>query len=132
MGCPVGAVELRSLEGARHFGDVTMRGRRLPHSCPEGRWLFVTWCLHGSLNTGQFAPAHVRTAGKSFACMDRYLDGARSGPAHLRQPEIAGMVVDCMHTGAAMGHYELGAYCVMANHVHALMRPMIPFSRAMK
>ena len=37
---------------------------------------------------------------------------------YLRQPEIARIVVGSIHKGVDLGHYELGAYAVMGNHVH--------------
>jgi REP element-mobilizing transposase RayT len=44
---------------------------------------------------------------------------------HLRRPEIAQIVVEGIIKGVELGHYELGAYVVMANHVHLLIRPKI-------
>jgi REP element-mobilizing transposase RayT len=44
---------------------------------------------------------------------------------YLRQPDIAQIVVGCIRKGVDLGHYELGAYVVMANHVHLLIRPAI-------
>jgi type I restriction enzyme R subunit/putative DNA methylase len=51
---------------------------------------------------------------------------------YLRQPEIARLVVDSIHTGVDLGHYELGAYVVMANHVHLLIRPAVAPDRLLK
>jgi REP element-mobilizing transposase RayT len=64
--------------------------------------------------------------------MDRQLDRATSGPLHLQQAEIARIVVDCLHKGVEMVHYDLGAFVVMANHVHALLMPRIDPGRMMK
>jgi putative transposase len=44
---------------------------------------------------------------------------------YLRQPDIARIVVDSIHKGVELGHYELAAYVVMANHVHLLIRPVV-------
>jgi hypothetical protein len=73
--------------------------RRLPHIYPENRWVFVTWHLHGSLPSGQFAPPRKSTAGEAFAWMDRYLDEARSGPVFLAQNEIAQVVAASLFIG---------------------------------
>ncbi len=61
--------------------------------------------------------------------MDRYLDTARSGPMFLRQEMIAQVVVDSLFKGEQLGHYELHAWVVLANHVHVLLTPRIEPSR---
>jgi putative transposase len=45
---------------------------------------------------------------------------------YLRQPDIARIVAHSIHKGAALGHCELFAYVIMANHVHLLIRPAVP------
>ena len=72
------------------------------------------------------------SAGQAFVWMDRRLDTARAGPLFLRQEAIAGVVVESLYRGVEVGHYQLGAFVVMANHVHALLRPIVPPSRLMK
>jgi len=71
------------------------------------------------------------TSGKAFLAMDRLLDSAHTGPLYLRNPLIAGMVVDAIHyrNGAA---YTLHNYVVMANHVHLLITPCEPVSHLMQ
>jgi len=51
---------------------------------------------------------------------------------YLLQPEIAQVAVVSIHKGVELGHYELGAYVVMANHVHLLIRPKIATDRLLK
>ena len=51
---------------------------------------------------------------------------------YLRQPDIARILVDSIRKGVELGHYELGAYVVMANHVHLLVRPRIAPARLLK
>jgi type I restriction enzyme R subunit/putative DNA methylase len=51
---------------------------------------------------------------------------------YLRQPRIAQIVVDSIHKGVELAHFELGAYVVMANHVHLLIWPRIAPERLMK
>ena len=64
--------------------------------------------------------------------MDRHLDRALTGPFFLRQPTVARLVVDSLHRGIALGHYDLGAFVVMANHVHILLLPKISPSRLLQ
>jgi len=64
--------------------------------------------------------------------MERYLDEARSGPMFLAQTEVAQIVMQALHTGAALGHYQLGPFAIMANHVHALLLPLVAPSLLLK
>src|ERR1022692_28101 len=95
--------------------------RRLPHIYPEGKWLFVTWHLNGSLPQGRYPPPGLR-AGGAFVWMDRYLDTTREGPMYLRREDIARIVVNSLQRGFELSHYELRAWVIMANHVHVLCR----------
>ena len=62
--------------------------------------------------------------------MDRYLDTTRTGPLYLKQKHIAELVVTAIRRGAEeLGHYNLEAYVVMANHVHLLVVPYISPTR---
>jgi len=46
--------------------------------------------------------------------MDRLLDGVRAGPFHLRQPEVARMVVEALqYHEREFAHYQLHNYVVM-------------------
>jgi putative transposase len=105
--------------------------RRLPHIYPQGVPLFVTWHLHGSVPHALVPPGSL-SAGQAFVWLDRQLDNPRQGPLFLKQPEIARLVVASIHKGVELGHYELGAYVVMANHVHLLIRPAIPPAHLLK
>ena len=59
--------------------------------------------------------------------MERLLDTARIGPFHLRQPEIADMVVEAsQYNCLTLNHYELHAFAVMPNHVHLLVTSKVP------
>src|ERR1051326_6692051 len=106
--------------------------RRLPHAYPQGKWLFVTWHLHGSLPHGMYPPPSKASAGQAFVWMDRYLDRASAGPLFLQQTTIARIVIDSLHKGVALGHYDLAAWVVMANHVHILLLPKINPSRLLQ
>jgi putative DNA methylase len=98
--------------------------RRLPHIYPEGKWLFVTWHLNGSLPHDRYPPPGLR-AGEAFVWMDRCLDTTRFGPMYLRREELARIVVNSLQRGVEIGHYELRACVVMGNHVHALLLPKV-------
>ena len=54
--------------------------------------------------------------------VERFLD-AGSGTCWLRRPEVAEIVAEALrHFDGA--RYTLDAWCVMPNHVHAIVRPM--------
>jgi hypothetical protein len=106
--------------------------RRLPYHHPEGKWLFVTWHLHGSLPQARYPPPGKLSSGSAFVWIDRYLDSARGGPLYLAQESIARLAVESLRVGVLLGHYELGPYVIMANHVHALLLPRISPSRLLQ
>ncbi len=115
----------------------------LPHLKREGGTYFVTFRLAGTLP----GPVLVRLKAErenivqqAFAAkrpltwheqeelfrwysarVDKYLD-AGPGDCWLRQPAIARLVADALvfHQGS---RFELQAWCVMPNHVHAVLRP---------
>jgi putative transposase len=103
--------------------------RRIPHSYPEGQWLFLTWTLHGCFPADRLLPSLKATSGEAFAWIDRYLDNTRKGPQFLRQPSIAQLLVDSLHKGVEDRRYNLGPFAIMANHVHVLLRPLVSPSR---
>jgi REP element-mobilizing transposase RayT len=91
---------------------------------PEGKDLFLTWRLYGSLPPNRYVPPNGLTSGQAFAWIDRYLDQASTGPTWLAIPEVAKIVDDALHHGQdTLDRYVLHAYVVMANHVHMLISP---------
>jgi putative transposase len=106
--------------------------RRLPHIYPEGRWLFLTWHLHGAIQPSDFPPPGKALSGEAFILMDRKLDRAQAGPTFLVRDEIASLVVASLLHCAEVGNYELASFVVMSNHVHALLLPKTPVSKLMK
>ena len=50
----------------------------------------------------------------------------------LRQDAIAQLVVNSLFRGVELGHYQMGAFVIMANHVHVLLLPRISPSRLLK
>jgi REP element-mobilizing transposase RayT len=79
-----------------------------------------------------FPSAGKNSDGKVFVWMDRYLDTARKGPQYLLRPEIAAIVAGSIRRGVSLGHYELRAWVVMANHVQVLLAPLISQSRLLQ
>jgi len=126
---------------------MTFYRRNLPHWHPEGKAIFITWRLFGSLpkgiapgksacvtkeSTGRSACAtkeSTKDSGRRFRQMDAELDRGAYGPAWLRDPEIAGYVEDAILRGEELGHYQLDTYVVMPNHVHVLLWPRMPLAR---
>jgi len=130
--------------------SMTFYRRNLPHWYPEGKSIFLTWRLSGSLRKGHPGgtailgcaeikhtgkrDAPVRAAagqdwGRTFLILDAELDRGRRGPLWLGDSEIAGYVEDAIIRGAEREHYDLHAYVVMPNHVHVLLDPWLPLSR---
>ena len=109
---------------------MSFHERRLPHCQPEGRDLFLTWRLHGSLPPNRYIPPEGLTTGQAFAWVDRYLDRAGYGPTWLKRPEVAQLVAAALQYGQdTLRHYTLHAYAVMTNHVHLLISPLAPPSK---
>ena len=130
---PGGAFSMRIPPIDSHYISVSIIRRRLPHWRPDGRPLFVTFHLHGSLPECRYPPPEHPSAGKAFVWMDRYLDTTRRGPLWLRREEVAGAVSDRIRAGAAEDRlYDLQAWVVMANHVHMLVHPLIEPSERMR
>jgi REP element-mobilizing transposase RayT len=115
---------------------VTQYNRNLPHWFPEGKSIFLTWRLYGSLPP-KWAPKKIPgaslTDGQKFRQADSFLDRATSGPLWLKDPRISSNIVTTLKTGAEeLKQYQLHAFVVMANHVHVLLLPQIPVARITK
>ena len=110
---------------------MTFYRRNLPHWIPDGRSIFLTWRLYGSLPRKvlrQFNSVPSATEEK-FLAFDRYLDSASSGPRWLSDPEIADYAEYPIERGAELGRYVLHAYVIMPNHVHVLLEPRVPLAK---
>jgi REP element-mobilizing transposase RayT len=118
--------------------------RHLPHEIPDGVPFFVTWNLKGAMPPEATARLHgererlqrqpsrageslrerrIRESKILFGMADKVLDAARSGPLHLKDQRAAKIVGDSILFGSGE-RYELYAWCVMANHVHVLSKPI--------
>ncbi len=103
--------------------------RRLPHLQAGDRPVFLTWRLYGSLPPNRVFGSEA-SAGHAFVAMDSLLDRARGGPLHLRQPEVAELMIRALLYGQDnMKSYQLHAWVVMANHVHVLLTPFVEISK---
>ncbi len=109
--------------------------RTLPHWQPEGRDLFLTWRLSGSLPVRIMAALRASTTkemGKRFREYDSELDKCSSGPLWLKDPRVASLVVAGIQRVAARGLCRPHAWVVMPNHIHFLMGPRAPMSAITK
>ena len=104
--------------------------RHLPHWHPEGKALFITCRLYGSLPKtilSALREGKEKKPGRRFRAADRHLDKAESGPVWLRDGRVAKCVLEALRFGETERKlYELHAYVVMANHVHVLLSPRVP------
>ncbi len=51
---------------------------------------------------------------------------------YLAREDLAGILEASLRRGALLGHYELGAYAIMSNHVHVLLLPKISPSKLLQ
>ncbi|MFN7936091.1 MAG: transposase [Bryobacteraceae bacterium] len=69
----------------------------------------------------------------SFARWDLELGRAATGPRWLADARVADLVAETIRYGAeVLELYELRAWVVMVNHVHLLIRPIVPLARIMR
>jgi REP element-mobilizing transposase RayT len=108
---------------------TTTHTRRLPHLHAIGHPTFLTWRLHNSLP--QNDAFSTITTGQSFTAIDRQLDTATKGPLHLRNPELATMLISALRHRHETA-YNLHSWVIMANHVHILVTPHIPVPTLMR
>jgi putative transposase len=108
--------------------------RKLPHWQPEGKPIFLTWRLYGSLPRAKASDS--LTEGQQFFLVDRQLDSASSGPMFLKHPQVAAAVIEALYIASNKWDLcELFAWVVMPNHVHFLLQPRKPLceiTRAVK
>jgi putative transposase len=126
--------------------------RHLPHQVPEGYPIFLTWNLKGALPKEILAqirlkkeeverePARltesandrkIRQAKLVFAFTDRFLDSTADGPLDLKVSDNAEIVEKAILFGVPE-QYDLLAWCIMANHVHVLIRPRWELAKIMQ
>ena len=123
--------------------------RHLPHIMPIGATFFMTWRLFGSipahvmkqiddehkqdlaqldkdkislkLTQDDFNARKYMLERQHYLRFDDELDAAKEdSPHHLRDPKIAKIVENSMRAYDKKW-YDLLAFCIMSNHVHALL-----------
>jgi putative transposase len=129
--------ERRSLRPTQ-LGMVVLRGlamtyyqRNLPHWHPEGRAIFLTWRVWGSLPQVFLRDMEKLRSdpARQFLAVDQMLDAGLTGPHWLSDPTVADHVVATLVRGRELGRYRLQSYVVMSNHVHILIYPLVPLAR---
>lgn len=120
--------------------DIYYR-RNLPHIHPEGYPIFVTFNLINSLpkevvadlmkkreqelkSLPRNSDEYYKVQKKYFRKFDEWLDKCKSGPDWLRNEILAEIVVKKIHSMVDES-YELIAFCIMPNHGHLLIKPMV-------
>lgn len=109
--------------------------RNLPHWLPEGKHLFVTWRLHGSLPQAVLEKLRKdmeQEEGKRFVRFDGELDRAAFGPLWLREQKIAGIVQREILGTTQRGWCLTHSFVVMPNHVHLLLEPKVELEKIMQ
>jgi hypothetical protein len=107
--------------------------RHLPHWIPEATAIFVTWRLAESLpprtevigcDRGLTDDKKRSSVPPAFLRHDERLHGERSGPVWLQDSRVACVVANALLYGETVRrYYELHAWVVMPNHIHALFQP---------
>jgi putative transposase len=119
---------------------MTFYRRNLPHWHPEGKSIFLTWRLYGSVPVSVLRAAHTArngcatksakdSSGRRFKILDAALDSGSFGPHWLADPEIAAYAEYPILRCAELGRYVLHAFVIMPNHVHILLEPRVPLAR---
>jgi putative transposase len=130
-------------QGLRDDLPIRFYEQLLPHWRQHGATYFVTFRLHDSLPESKLdelrgikaewdrkhPPPRSRPVqdemGRDLSRrMEEWLDQGM-GSCVLRQPDLADRVVAAMRDGEGIRH-ELACYVVMPNHVHAIVRPLVP------
>lgn len=134
-------------QGLRDSLPLHRYARNLPHWRQEGATYFVTFRLADSLPVARLhelaglrnewerrhPPPRTGQVGEEWQRIEwvkteQWLD-AGEGECLLRAPEHWAEVQDSLHhfaEPAGSARYELGAYVVMPNHAHAIVRPLEP------
>ena len=106
--------------------------RNLPHWQEDGRAIFITWRLSGSLPVAVMSRLRSSKSvevGKRFRDFDIALDAAGSGPLWLKDDRVAELAGAAIARVAEQGLGRVHAWVVMPNHVHVLMEPKVEIGR---
>lgn len=119
----------------------TEYSNRLPHLAPVGAAFFVTFRLADALPTeviirmkeeydaeierlekempANYVKLIQEVKQQYFGKFDQQLDNQTFGACYLKQPEVAAIIANKIKEYDGK-YYNLHAYCIMPNHVHAL------------
>ncbi len=106
---------------------LTIRKRRnLPHWEASHATYFITYRLANSLPQPELARLqdrfHLHQHDPRLSRLLEKLLDSNTGDCPLARPEIAAIIAESLqHFDAA--RYHLHAWCIMPNHIHALMQP---------
>jgi putative transposase len=136
-------------QGLHPDKPVDMYHRHLPHWRQDGATYFVTFRLADSLPQSKLqelvllkeewasrnAPPHSHEQWQELSRMtmervESWLDQGM-GSCLLKQAPVAQRVVSALHFFDD-DRYELGCYVVMPNHVHVVLRPLLPGKDALE
>jgi REP element-mobilizing transposase RayT len=128
-------------QGLREDKPLEVYMRHLPHWRQEGATYFVTFRLDDSLPKAKLdqlaamrhewerlhpspwgRDALERLARQQAEYLEKWLDEGM-GSCLLKEPSCAVLLTEAMHHFDRK-RYELGAYVVMTNHVHVIVRPL--------
>lgn len=133
--------------------------RNLPHMFEKDKPIFITYRLRFTLprkvveelrlkkekwqndfnllDAAEQSDAIMHRDGLFFAWFDELIAKSEDTPNYLLQDEIRAIISESFHYYDSK-RYELLAYCIMSNHVHVLIFPLIqasgtiyPYSRIM-
>jgi putative transposase len=130
------AAKKSRIKGERKAGFSTLSGfmsfyrRHLPHWVPEQATVFVTWRIAGSVAVGADYRARDN---ESLLQQQERLDSVDRGPAWLRDPRVARVVVEALEYGELVRQfYDLYAWVIMSNHVHLIFQPQVEMAGIMR
>jgi len=112
--------------------------RSLPHYQPQSGIFFITYRLHFDLPPDfrdKIKNRRIQLASKKqfqpdeldkilFDGFDNYLALCNTSPKYLSEPKIAKIVMQSLDK-MANKQYKLYCYCIMPNHVHILIQPLV-------
>jgi REP element-mobilizing transposase RayT len=108
---------------------VPMKSRgELPHLYKPGGTYFVTFRLWDAVTfrTRPTTPNRSSTDVEPDDLARDYDPPLTLGSCVLGRPEVAQLVADAITSGTG-DRYDLHAWCVMPNHVHAVFAPLVPY-----
>jgi REP element-mobilizing transposase RayT len=104
------------------FAPVKYRGA-LPHLFKDGCTYFVTFCLADVTTSRRADRRRNLEAGDAVGVADVIDIPPDEGACILGNPDLAALVERVMLRFQGE-HYALSAWCVMPNHVHAVVTPL--------